>query len=132
VEQELNRRARTGILEFLGLCRRKLRAPGRLLVFALNGANPITGVAALAQNFQQFNSFTAYTLRQVLLHSGYERVVALDLNLYVFYGNLFKYVAMAAADWLALMFRVCFLLYGKKNRMISKKIAATCVKPAKL
>jgi len=114
------------------LCRRKLRAGGRLLVFALNGANPITGAEALAQNFDHFNTFTEYTLRQVLLHSGYERVETFDLNLYVFYGNPFNYVAMAAAGALALVFRACFLLYGKNNRLFSKKIAATCVKPGKL
>jgi SAM-dependent methyltransferase len=132
VEQELNHLTRTEILEFLKLCRRKLRAGGRLLVFALNGANPITGAEALAQNFDHFNTFTEYTLRQVLLHSGYERVETFDLNLYVFYGNPFNYVAMAAAGALALVFRACFLLYGKNNRLFSKKIAATCVKPGKL
>lgn len=132
VEQELNHLTRTEILEFLKLCRHKLRAGGRLLVFALNGANPITGAEALAQNFDHFNTFTEYTLRQVLLYSGYERVEAFDLNLYVFYGNPFNYVAMAAAGALALVFRACFLLYGKKNRLFSKKIAATCVKPGKL
>jgi hypothetical protein len=55
-----------------------------------------------------------------------------DLNLYVFYGNPFNYVAMAAAGVLALMFRACFMLCGKKNGLFSKKIAATCVKPSKL
>jgi SAM-dependent methyltransferase len=132
VEQELNHLTRSEILEFLELCRRKLRGGGRLLVFALNGANPITGAEALAQNFDHFNTFTEYSLRQVLLYSGYERIEAFDLNLYVFYGNPFNYVAMAAAGALALCFRACFLLYGKKNRLFSKKIAATCVKPGKL
>jgi SAM-dependent methyltransferase len=130
VEQELNHLTRIEILEFLDLCRRKLRAGGRLLVFALNGANPITGAEALAQNFDHFNTFTEYTLRQVLLHSGFAQVMVFDLNLYVFYSNPFNYVAMAAAGALALLFRACFLLYGKKNRLFSKKIAATCVKPA--
>jgi SAM-dependent methyltransferase len=130
VEQELNHLTRIEILEFLDLCRRKLRPGARLLVFALNGANPITGAEALAQNFDHFNTFTEYTLRQVLLHSGFTQVVAFDLNLYVFYANPFNYVAMAAAGTLALLFRACFLLYGKKNRLFSKKIAATCVKPA--
>jgi SAM-dependent methyltransferase len=129
-EQELNHLTRPEILEFLALCKRKLRPGGRLLVFALNGANPITGAEALAQNFDHFNTFTEYTLRQVLLHTGFEQILAFDLNLYVFYKNPFNYVAMAAAGALALLFRACFLLYGKKNRLFSKKIAATCLKPA--
>jgi hypothetical protein len=32
---------------------------------------------------------------------------------------------MAAAGALALLFRACFLLYGKKNTLFNKKIAAT-------
>jgi hypothetical protein len=52
-----------------------------------------------------------------------------DLNLYVFYKNPFNYVAMAAAGGLSLLFRACFMLYGKNNRLFSKKIAATCLRP---
>jgi SAM-dependent methyltransferase len=129
LEQELNHLMRSEILEFLSLCRRKLRRGGRLIAFALNGANPITGAEALAQNFDHFNTFTEYTLRQVLLHTGFESIQVFDLNLYVFYKNPFNYVAMAAAGALALLFRGCFLLYGKKNRLFSKKIAATCLRP---
>jgi len=130
VEQELNHLTRTEILEFLDLCRRKLRRGGRLLVFALNGANPITGAEALAQNFDHFNTFTEYTLRQVLTHTGFGDIKVFDLNLYVFYRNPFNYVAMAVAAGLSLLFRACFLLYGKKNRLFGKKIAATCVRPS--
>ena len=113
----------------MSLCRRKLRPGGRLLTFALNGANPITGAEALAQNFDHFNTFTEYSLRQVLLHSGFGNIEVFDLNLYVFYKNPFNYVAMAVARTLALLFRVCFLMYGKKNRLFSKKIAAACLRP---
>ena len=129
LEQELNHLYRTEILEFLTLCRGKLRRGGRLIAFALNGANPITGAEALAQNFDHFNTFTEYTLRQVLTHTGFEDVKVFDLNLYVFYKNPFNYIAMAAAAGLSLVFRACFLLYGKKNRLFGKKIAATCVRP---
>jgi hypothetical protein len=31
---------------------------------------------------------------------------------------------------LNLMFRACFILYGKNNKLFSKKIAATGVRPA--
>lgn len=129
LEQELNHLTRSEMLEFLSLCRRKLRRGGRLITFALNGANPITGAEALAQNFDHFNTFTEYSLRQVLLHSEFGSIEVFDLNLYVFYKNPFNYVAMAAAGALALLFRCCFLLYGKKNRLFSKKIAATCLRP---
>ena len=43
VEQELNHLTKPEILDFLALCKRKLKPGGRLICFALNGANPITG-----------------------------------------------------------------------------------------
>jgi len=129
VEQELNHLTRAEILEFLALCLHKLRRGGRLITFALNGANPITGAEALAQNFDHFNTFTEYTLRQVLDYTGFEGIEVFDLNLYVFYKNPFNYVGMAAARGLSLLFRACFMLYGKKNRLFGKKIAASCLRP---
>jgi SAM-dependent methyltransferase len=129
-EQELNHLTKPEILEFLDLCRRKLKPGGRLICFALNGANPITGAEALAQNFDHQNTFTEYTFRQVLQHSGFGKIEVFDLNLYVFYTNPFNYAAMAAAATLKFMFRVCYILYGKNNKLFSKKIAATCVRPA--
>jgi SAM-dependent methyltransferase len=129
VEQELNHLTKPEILAFLALCRRKLRPGGRLLTFALNGANPITGAEALAQNFDHQNTFTEYTFRQVLKHSGFEDVQVFDLNLYVFFLNPFNYVAWAAAATLAAIFRACYLLYGKKNKLFGKKIAGACLAP---
>lgn len=130
VEQELNHLTKDEILEFLDLCKRKLKPGARFICFALNGANPITGAEALAQNFDHYNTFTEYTLRQVLGHSGFDRIEVFDLNLYVFYWNPLNYFAMAAAGLLTLFFRACYILYGKKNRLFSKKIAAASVRPA--
>jgi SAM-dependent methyltransferase len=129
VEQELNHLTKPEILDFLALCRRKLAPGGRLLCFALNGANPITGAEALAQNFDHQNTFTEYTFNQVLVHSGFAEVRVFDLNLYVFYSNPFNYVAMAAAALLKIFFRACYILYGKNNTLFSKKIAATGLRP---
>jgi hypothetical protein len=98
-------------------------------VHALNGANPITGSEALAQNFDHYNTFTEYTLRQVLQHSDFEDVRVIPLNLYVFYRNPFNWIAWALAALLTLCFRVAFVLYGKSNRIFTKKIAAVCRKP---
>jgi 2-polyprenyl-3-methyl-5-hydroxy-6-metoxy-1,4-benzoquinol methylase len=130
VEQELNHLTKPEILDFLALCWRKLRPGGRLVCFALNGANPITGAEALAQNFDHQNTFTEYTFRQVLEYSRFENVEVFDLNLYVFYSNPFNYVAMAAAWTLKALFRACYILYGKNNKLFSKKIAASGTRPA--
>jgi len=130
VEQELNHLTKPEILGFLALCKRKLKPGGRLICFALNGANPITGAEALAQNFDHQNTFTEYTFNQVLEHTGFAEVKVFDLNLYVFYANPFNYVAMAAAAVLKIFFRFCYILYGKNNKLFSKKIAATGIRPA--
>jgi len=130
LEQEINHLTRQEILDFLALCHRKLKRGGRLLSFVLNGANPITGAEALAQNFDHFNTFTEYTFRQVLGHTGFISIEVFDLNLYVFYKNPANYVGMAAAALLSALFRGLFLLYGKKNRLFGKKIAASALRPA--
>ncbi len=127
-EQEINHLTKEEILIFLNLCRKSLAEGGTLLVHSLNGANPITGSEALAQNFDHYNTFTEYSLRQVLEHSGFREVNVFPLNLYVFYGNPLNYVALLADRINALIFRINFILYGKQNRIFTKKIAAVCKK----
>lgn len=127
-EQELNHLTKQEMMIFLKLCRESLIDNGALIVHALNGANPITGAEALAQNFNHYNTFTEYSLRQVLQYSGFSEVKVIPLNLYVFYMNPLNYV-LILLDWLyTLFFRFSFLLYGKSNRIFTKKIAAVCTK----
>lgn len=121
-EQELNHLTKDEMVRFLALCHRKLSAGGTLLVHGLNGANPLTGSDASAQNFDHFNTFTEYSLRQVLAYVGLERIRIFPLNLYVFYENPLNYVGLTATMLLSLVFRGGFLLYGKKNRYFTKKI----------
>jgi SAM-dependent methyltransferase len=128
-EQELNHLTKPEILAFLQLCRRSLKPGGTLIVHALNGANPITGAEALAQNFDHYNTFTEYTLRQILDYSGFQSVRVLPLNLYVFYRNPFNWVAWGVAGLLTACFRAAFVLYGKSNRIFTKKIAAVSTNP---
>jgi hypothetical protein len=128
LEQEINHLTREEILDFMTLCHSKLKRGGRLISFVLNGANPITGAEALAQNFDHFNTFTEYTLRQVLGHTGFSQIEVFNLNLYVFYKNPMNYVAMGAAALLSGLFRGLFMLYGKKNKLFGKKIAATALR----
>jgi SAM-dependent methyltransferase len=128
-EQELNHLTKSEILVFLGLCRASLKPGGTLIAHALNGANPITGAEALAQNFDHYNTFTEYTLRQVLGHTDFADVEVFPLNLYVFYKNPFNWVAWGASALLTLLFQAAFILYGKTNRIFTKKLAAVCHKP---
>lgn len=125
-EQELNHLTKDEILDFLSLCRHALRPGGTLVVHGLNGANPITGSEALAQNFDHYNTFTEYTLRQVLEYRGFRDVRVFPLHLYVFYRNPANWLAWGASALLGLCFRAAFVLYGKENRLFTKKIAASC------
>jgi 2-polyprenyl-3-methyl-5-hydroxy-6-metoxy-1,4-benzoquinol methylase len=128
-EQELNHLTKQEILEFLNLCWGKLKGGGTLLVHALNGANPITGAEALAQNFDHYNTFTEYTMKQALEYSNFENIKVIPLNLYVFWTNPLNYVLMVVSALYTLFFRLSFILYGKKNRLFTKKIGAVCAKP---
>jgi SAM-dependent methyltransferase len=127
-EQELNHLTKKEILLFLRLCRESLVPGGTLIVHGLNGANPITGSEALAQNFDHYNTFTEYTLRQILDFSGFKDIRVIPLNLYVFYKNPLNYILIVLDTLYTLFFRFSFMLYGKANRIFTKKIAAVCRK----
>lgn len=129
-EQELNHLTKDETFEFLALCRGALKPGGRLFVYGLNGANPITGAEALAQNIDHFYTFTEYSLGQFLEHAGFEKIQVFPLELYVFYRNPLNYVGLVATATLHLAFRALFTLYGKSARIFTKKIAAVCVRPA--
>ena len=127
-EQELNHLTKKEILIFLKLCWESLKENGTLIVHGLNGANPITGAEALAQNFDHYNTFTEYTLRQVLQYSRFYEIKVTPLNLYVFYKNPLNYILIVLDKLYTLFFRFSFMLYGKSNRIFTKKIAGICKK----
>ena len=128
-KQELNHLTKAEMVRFLHICRDCMKPGGTLAVYGLNGANPIVGAETLAQNFDHFNTFTEYSLRQVLKLCGYTDTKVIPLKLYVFYKNPLNYVGMFATGVLHFTFKVLFKLYGKSNRIFTKKIAAVCIKP---
>jgi len=123
-EQEINHLTKQEIVPFLKLCHASLKPGGKLFLHALNGANPITGAEALAQNFDHYNTFTEYTMRQVLEYTHFEQVVVFPLKLYVFYRNPLNYILIAVSAFYTLFFRMSFILYGKSNKLFTKKIGA--------
>ncbi len=129
-EQELNHLTKDEMVEFLEMCRDNLRPGGTLVVYGLNGANPLTGAEALAQNFDHFNTFSEYSLRQVLELCGFRDVQVFGLQLYVFWKNPLNYVGLLVTGTLHLAFRILFRLYGKSASIFTKKIAATARKAA--
>jgi 2-polyprenyl-3-methyl-5-hydroxy-6-metoxy-1,4-benzoquinol methylase len=129
-EQELNHLTKEEMVQFLKLTWQSLSSGGTLIVHGLNGANPITGSEALSQNFDHYNTFTEYSLRQVLEYSGFKNISIFPLNLYVFYNNPLNFAAWGVSASLSLFYRICFILYGKSNKIFTKKIGAACVKLA--
>lgn len=127
-EQELNHLTKNETLAFLALCHRGLKPGAGLFVYGLNGANPITGSESLAQNIDHFNTFTEYSVGQILEYCGFEQIKVIPLKLYVFYRNPLNYVGLLITATIELTFRMLFKLYGKSNHIFSKKIAAVCRK----
>lgn len=127
-EQEINHLTKKEIVMFLKLCWDNLKKDGILIVHSLNGANPITGSEALAQNFDHYNSFTEYSLQQVLKYTDFIEIRVIPLNLYVFYENPLNYAGIFVETLFTIFFRFSFMLYGKSNKLFTKKIAAICKK----
>ena len=123
-EQELNHLTLDETVEFLRLCRQSLRPSGRVIVYAMNGANPFVGSENLSHNIDHFYLVTEYSLEQILKLAGYERVKVFALKLYVFWKNPLNYVGLAVTSTLEFLLRIVFMLYGKKVRVLSKKVAA--------
>ena len=129
-EQELNHLSLDETVEFLRLCRGALRPGGRVIVYAMNGANPLVGSENIAHNIDHFYNVTEHSLTQILSLGGFERTRTFPLKLYVFWKNPLNYVGLAVTATLELAMRVIFMLYGKKVKVVSKKIAAIAFKGA--
>jgi SAM-dependent methyltransferase len=127
-EQELNHLTHAETIEFLQLCHAALRPGGRVVVYAMNGANPLVGAENLAHNIDHFYLVTEYSLTQLLQLGGFSRVRPFALKLYVFWKNPLNYVGLAVTTVLELGMRIIFALYGKKVRVLSKKVAAVALK----
>jgi SAM-dependent methyltransferase len=124
-EQELNHLTLDETIDFLRLCRTALRPGGKVVVYAMNGANPLVGSENLSHNIDHFYNVTEYSLQQILELAGFTQVKVFALRLYVFWKNPLNYVGLAVTATLELCMRVVFMLYGKKVRVLSKKIAAS-------
>jgi 2-polyprenyl-3-methyl-5-hydroxy-6-metoxy-1,4-benzoquinol methylase len=127
-EQELNHLTHEETIEFLQLCHAALKPGGRVIVYAMNGANPFVGAENLAHNIDHFYIVTEYSLGQLLELGGFKNIKPFALKLYVFWKNPLNYVGLAATTLMEFGMRIVFMLYGKKVKVLSKKVAAVAVK----
>ena len=130
-EQELNHLTKAEMIEFLQMCRAALKPGGTLVVYGLNGANPLTGPDSLAHNIDHFHTFTDYSLGQALEIAGFTEIRPFPLQLYVFWTNPLNYVGLAVTSLLHLFFRAMFIMYGKDAKIFTKKLGASARKAAK-
>src|SRR5688572_26991892 len=128
-EQELNHLTTAETIEFLQLCHRALRPGGRIVVYAMNGANPLVGSENVAHNIDHFYNVTEHSLTQLLQLGGFTDIRPFKLKLYVFWKNPLNYVGLAVTTVLEAIFRLIFVMYGKKVTILSKKIAAAAIRP---
>ncbi|HEX2493027.1 MAG TPA: class I SAM-dependent methyltransferase [Steroidobacter sp.] len=127
-EQELNHLTHEETIDFLQRCHAALKPGGRIVVYAMNGANPFVGSENLAHNIDHFYLVTEYSLTQLLELGGFRDVRPFALQLYVFWKNPLNYLGLAATKTLEFMMRIIFKMYGKNVRVLSKKVAALAVK----
>lgn len=127
-EQELNHLTHQETIDFLRLCHQALRPGGRIIVYAMNGANPMVGAENLAHNIDHFYLVTEYSLGQLLQLGGFSDIQPFALKLYVFWKNPLNYVGLAVTSVMELAMRVMFRLYGKKVKVLSKKVAAVALR----
>ena len=105
-----------------------MREGGSVVAYGLNGANPFVGAENLAHNIDHFNTFTEYSLKQILELSGFVDVRVFPLKIYVFWTNPLNYVGLAITGFFEFVFRAMFKLYGKNVKILSKKVAAIATK----
>ncbi len=123
-EQELNHLTYDETIEFLRMAHRALKPGGRIILYAINSANPLVGSENRAQNIDHFYTVTEYSIAQLLSLGGFADIKPFALKLYVFWGNPLNYVGFAVITVLEAMIRILFKLYGKKVDILSKKIGA--------
>jgi SAM-dependent methyltransferase len=129
-EQELNHLTYDETIEFLRMAHRALKPGGRIILYAINSANPIVGSENRAQNIDHFYTVTEYSIAQLLSLGGFANIKPFPLKLYVFWKNPLNYVGLALTMVIETMLRILFKLYGKKVDILSKKIGAVAYRQA--
>jgi 2-polyprenyl-3-methyl-5-hydroxy-6-metoxy-1,4-benzoquinol methylase len=123
-EQELNHLTMDETLKFLKLARSRLKPGGRIIAYAMNGANPLVGSENLSHNIDHFYTLTEYSFNQILEMSGFSNVDVRPLKIYVFWKNPANYIGLFATWLMESVMRIVFVLYGKKVKVLSKKLMA--------
>jgi 2-polyprenyl-3-methyl-5-hydroxy-6-metoxy-1,4-benzoquinol methylase len=129
-EQELNHLTIEETIEFLRLCHASLNPGGRVLVYAINGANPLVAPEHISHNIDHFYNVTEYSLTQLLRLGGFVDIKPFACELYVFWRRPLNAVGWVITKAMECVMCFFFQLYGKRVSILSKRIAATAVRAA--
>ncbi|WP_174591665.1 class I SAM-dependent methyltransferase [Methanocella conradii] len=109
------------IVKLFDLIKNNLSEDGIFIVKVPNASNPITGSSSRYCDFTHEVNFTEESLSQILKVCGYKTVNIYPQDIYVIYSNPLNYIAKLIA-WLSfLLFRLLFILYGRKTTKIFTK-----------
>lgn len=118
------------IFTLLGLIYENLTVKGTIIAKVPNSANPILGNSSRYLDFTHETSFTEESMSQILNVIGFKEVRIHPQNIYIFYTNPLNYLAKALAWTSFKLFRILFLLYGRKStKIFTKDIIAVGIKP---
>jgi len=115
---------KNNIVKLLSLIKKQLSKNGKLIIKTINVANPITGNSSRYLDFTHTTGFTQESLSQVIKVSGFRNVKIYAPNIWVF-NFLVNIMGVIFDKILSLIFRLLFLLHGRKSTTIfSKNIIA--------
>lgn len=117
------------ILQLLDLIKNNLTDDGIVIIKAPNSSNPILSNSSRYYDFTHEISFTEESMFQILKVCGYKNVRIYPQNIYIFYSNPINYIAKIIAGVLNFVFRLTFILYGRKTtKIFTKDIIAVASK----
>lgn len=117
------------IFSLLKFVNNNLANKGILIIKVPNSSNPVVGASSRYYDFTHEVSFTEESLSQILKVCGYKDVKIYPPDIYVFYFNPVNYTAKALAWLTFLIYKMLFLLYGRKTtKIFTKDLIATAKK----
>jgi 2-polyprenyl-3-methyl-5-hydroxy-6-metoxy-1,4-benzoquinol methylase len=116
------------IISILVKIKSKLSQNGKLIIKVVNSANPITGSSSRYYDFTHSVGFVEESLTQVLKLAKYNKIKVYPQNIFVF-NSLINLVGKSIQSLFNLIFRLLFLLYGRKTtKIFTKDIIAVAEK----
>lgn len=117
------------IMQALEGINKNLADGGIVIIKSSNASNPIMGLSSRYMDFTRDVIFTEESLLQVLTVIGFRDIQIHPHNIYVYYFNPLNYVAKFMSALLCLLFRLLFIMYGRKTtRVFTKNLIAVAKK----